>query len=57
MIKLGGDYLVLNSKLKNEADWEREFNLSIFGEISKIDMLVKWPFVEVKDINHDLRKK
>ena len=50
MIKLGEDDLVLKSKLKNETDWERELDLSIFGEISEIDMSIKWPFIEVKDI-------
>ena len=50
MLILGEDDLILKSRLKNETDWEREFNLSIFGEIAEIDMSLKWPFIEMKEI-------
>ena len=50
MILLGEEDLILKTKLKNETDWERERDLHCFGEISDIDLSIKWPSIEVKQI-------
>ena len=51
MIKLGTNYLILKTKLKNNTEWEVEENLEVFGKLSNIDLSIKWPSVQVKDIS------
>ena len=51
MIKLGTNDLILKTKLKNNTDWEIEENLEVFGKLSNIDLSIKWPTVQVKDIS------
>ena len=50
-ILLGDDDLILKMKLKNETEWEREKDLNCFGEIAEMDMTIKWPSVDVKQIS------
>ena len=38
-------------KHKNETEWEREKDLNCFAEIAEMDMTIKWPSVDVKQIS------
>ena len=49
-INLGEEDLILKTKLKDETEWVVVDNLEEFGEISPLDMSIKWPQVEVKTI-------
>jgi len=49
-ITLGRRDLILKTKLNDQTDWELEENLEVFGEISKVDITIKWPTVDVKEI-------
>ena len=48
---LGDDDLILKMKHKNETEWEREKDLICFAEIAEMDMTIKWPSVDVKQIS------
>ena len=49
-ISLGEKDLILKTKLKDEAEWVFVEDFAKFGEISPIDMSIKWPQLEVKSI-------
>ena len=49
-ISLGEEDLILKTKLKEETEWIVVDNLEEFGKIRPIDMSIKWPQVEVKNI-------
>ena len=49
-INLGEKDLELKTKLKDVTEWETEPDLTAFGEIGEIDISIKWPNVEVKQV-------
>ena len=50
VIKFRHSDLITKTKIKNETDWELVDDINEFGELSKIDLSLKWPQIEVKSL-------
>ena len=49
-ITLGKRDLVLKTKIKDRTDWIVQDDITVFGELSEVDMNMLWPVVDVKQI-------